>query len=108
MMDFEVSKQSKVPLLSRERVTGFVHFQGVTPSRLDVKKALAGKIKTKEEHVVVRHIYQKYGAQRAKVIAHVYQDEAMMKRLEAAGLLKKNGFVVEEPKAAENKEETTA
>lgn len=107
MMDFEVSKQSKVPLLSRERVTGIVHFEGVTPSRLEVKKAVAEKIKTKEEHVVVRHIYQRYGAQRAKVIAHIYQDEAMMKRLEAAGLLKKNGFAVEEPKKEETEAESS-
>ena len=101
MMDVEVKKQIKLPLLSRERVTGTVHFEGVTPSRMDIKKALAKKINVKEEGVVIRHVYSKYGKQEAKVIAHVYENEAMMKRLEAATLLKKNGFAVEEPKAEE-------
>lgn len=92
-MDIEVQKQTKVPLLSRERVTGYAHFDAVTPSRTDIKKALASKIKAAEDKVVIRHIYQKYGARKAKVIAHVYSDEKSMKALEPQKLLEKNGLV---------------
>ena len=49
VMEIEVQKQAKVPLLSRERVTGYAHFENVTPSRLDIKKALAAKIKAAED-----------------------------------------------------------
>ena len=38
MMDVEVKKQAKLPLLSRERVTGFTYFEGTTPSMKDVKQ----------------------------------------------------------------------
>ncbi len=92
VMEIEVQKQAKVPLLSRERVTGYAHFENVTPSRLDIKKALAAKIKAAEDCVVVRHVYQKYGARKAKIIAHVYADQAVMKELEPQKLLEKNGL----------------
>lgn len=101
VMDIEIQKQTKVPLLRRERITGYVHFEEVTPSRLNIKKALAAKIKAPEEHVVVRHIYQKYGARKAKVIAHVYADEVVMKELEPQKLLEKNGLVAPAQPAAE-------
>lgn len=98
MMDVEVKKQAKLPLLSRERVTGFVYFEGTTPSVKDVKQMLAKKIKANDAHVVVRHLYQKYGTQKAKFIAHVYETDAMMKQFEAVNLLKKNGLVQEQAK----------
>lgn len=101
MMDVEVKKQNKMPLLSRERVTGYVHFEGVTPSLVEVRKVLAQKIKAKEEQVVVRHLYGRYGMRRAKIIAHVYHDDAVLKHLESTNLLKKNGFVVAESKSLE-------
>ena len=75
MIDIEITKQAKVLLLSRERITGFVHFEDKTPSRLEIKKALAQKIKAKEDSVVVRHIYQRFGEHKAKIIAHIYDDE---------------------------------
>lgn len=105
-MEIDVKKQGKMPLLSRERVTGFVHFEDKTPSRMDIKKALAQKIKAKEEHVVVRHIYQRFGEHKAKVIAHIYEDEKIMQQLEPANLLKKHSAAAKEaaPKAEEKKE----
>ncbi|MBI5073323.1 hypothetical protein HZA99_05900 [Candidatus Woesearchaeota archaeon] len=101
MMDIEVKKQNKMPLLSRERVTGYVHFDGVTPSLVEVRKALAHKIKATEDNVVVRHLYGRYGMRRAKMIAHIYHDQAVLKHLEGTNLLKKNGFAVEAAKPAE-------
>lgn len=101
MMSVEVKKQTKVPLLNRERVTGDVYFEEVTPSRLDVKKEIAKKTNTAENTVVVRHIYGKYGMRKAKVIAHVYQDEASMKRFEPHNLLVKNGLAAPKQKVAE-------
>lgn len=104
-MEVQISKQGKMPLLSRERVTGFVHFEDKTPSRMDIKKALAHKIKAKEDMVVVRHIYQRFGEHKAKVIAHIYEDEKLMQQLEPANLLKKHSPA---PKAEEKKEEAKA
>lgn len=98
MMDVEVKKQVKLPLLSRERVTGYVYFESETPSMKKVHEMLAKKIKANEAHVVIRHVYGRYGVQKAKFIAHVYENDAMMKQFEAVNLLKKNGLVKEAPK----------
>lgn len=104
MMSIEVKKQNKLPLLNRERVTGYVHYEGVTPSRADIKKELAKKISAKEENIVVRHVYGKYGTQRSKLIAHIYTDEASMKKYESHNLLVKNGLAAPiEKKVAEEK-----
>ncbi len=101
MMSVEIKKQVKLPLLNRERITGYVHYEGVTPSRLDIKKEIAKKTSTAENKVVVRHVYGKYGEQRAKIIAHVYEDEAAMKKFEPHNLLVKNGLAAPVQKAAE-------
>ncbi len=98
-MDIEIVKQKKLPLLSRERVTAYAHFTGATPSRQELKESLAKKVKAKEDHIIVRHIYQCFGNNKAKIIAHVYADEKIMKAFEPVTLLKKHGLV-------EQKEET--
>ncbi|MFA6888463.1 MAG: hypothetical protein WC254_03125 [Candidatus Woesearchaeota archaeon] len=105
MMSIEVKKQNKLPLLNRERVTGYVHYDGVTPSRLDIKKELAKKINVKEGNVVVRHVYGKYGTQHSKLIAHIYNDEASMKKYEPHNLLVKNGLAAPIDKTAAGTEE---
>jgi ribosomal protein S24E len=97
-MEVDTLKQKKHPLLGRDRVSGFIHFKGTTPSRLDIRKAVAQKTKSKEEKIIVRHIYQRFGENKAKVIAHIYDDDVMMQQLEPAGLLKKHA-------AKEKKEE---
>ncbi len=97
-MELEVLKQKNIDLLNRQRVTGFVHFDGATPCRMDITKALAKKISAKEDTVVVRHIYQRFGENKAKVIAHVYDDTAVMQSVEPAHLLKKHGIEKKEKK----------
>lgn len=92
MMSIEIKKQTKVPLLNRERVTGNVYFEETTPSRMDIKKELAKKVNVAENTVVVRHIYGKYGMRKAKVIAHIYDNAETMKKFEPHTLLVKNGL----------------
>lgn len=105
-MEFEITKQAKVQLLGRERITGFIHFEGNTPSRIEIKKSLAQKIKANEDNVVIRHIYQRYGEHKAKFIAHIYEDQKLMKQLEPENLLKKhNPATKEENVKKEDKKE---
>lgn len=104
-MSIEIKKQTKVPLLNRERVTGSVYFEETTPSRLDIKKELAKKVKVAESSVVVRHIYGKYGMRKAKLIAHIYDNTETMKKFEPHTLLVKNGLAEpREKKPAEAEE----
>lgn len=80
-MMLNILKEKETPLLSRKRITAEVTFKGATPARVNIRKELATKLKAKEELVEIRHIYSKFGEEKAKVIAHIYDNEKVMKVL---------------------------
>ena len=98
MMEIEVTKQNDTPLLSRKRVTAFVNFAATTPSRLELKFALGTQLKVNPDLVIIKHIYQRFGARRAKLIAHVYDKKELLEKLESEGLVAKHFKKVEEKK----------
>jgi ribosomal protein S24E len=103
MMEIEVTKQNDAPLLSRKRVTAFVNFAATTPSRLELKFALGTQLKVNPDLVIIKHIYQRFGARRAKLIAHVYDKKELLEKLESEGLVAKHF-----KKVVEKKEEQEA
>lgn len=100
-MDIEIVKEKDTPLLSRKRVTAWVNSTGTTPSRKDLVKPVAAKLKVPEDTVSIRHIYTRHGEQRVKLIIHVYKDAETLKRLEGEGLVKKHEQPAKEEKPAE-------
>lgn len=90
-MNLTIQKEKETPMLSRKRVTGEVTFKGVIPSKDNLKKELASKLKVKEELIEIRHVYNKYGEERAKVIANVYDNDKVMKILGKKVKAKKDG-----------------
>jgi ribosomal protein S24E len=98
MMEIEVTKQNDAPLLSRKRVTAFVDFAATTPSRLELKFALGTQLKVNPDLVIIKHVYQRFGARRAKLIAHVYDKKELLEKLESKGLVAKHFKKVEEKK----------
>lgn len=102
-MEIEIQKQRETPLLARKRVTAIAHYEGTTPSRIQIRKEIASKVKSDEDLVIIRHIYTKFGSRDAKIIAHVYNDKAMVEKLEGKKLIDKHSG-----KKAEKKEEKAA
>ena len=90
MMDIQLVKKSETPLLGRKRFEYKAVFEGKTPSRDDIRKNIAAQNKISENTVIVKHIYTKFGLSEAKVIAHIYNDEATAKSVEESHLLKKH------------------
>ncbi len=103
-MKLDIQKERETPLLARRRVTLTAEYKGATPARKDFLKEVAKKLKSDEKLTIIRHVYSKFGRQKAKVIAHVYENADAMKRLEGEGLVKKH--VVEEPKKQEAPQES--
>lgn len=99
-MEVKVEKERLTPLLARKRVTAHVSFQGKTPSRKELLDLIAHKLKAEKDLTIIKHIYTKFGAQDARVIAHVYSNLAALQRIEHKQLLKKHA----EPQAEEKKE----
>jgi small subunit ribosomal protein S24e len=82
-MKITLIEQKEAPLLMRKRI----HFEvdnekQKTPSEPEIKKAVAENLKVNEETVAIRHVYQKFGIAKAKVIAHVYKNPEDLKRIE--------------------------
>lgn len=88
-MDVKDVKSSKI-LLPRKEVSVFVAYEGATPSRKQLKHSVADKVKAKEDMIIIRHIYTKYGSKEAEVIAYVYEDEKAFKALEYEKMIQKN------------------
>ncbi|MBW2997647.1 hypothetical protein KY349_04880 [Candidatus Woesearchaeota archaeon] len=114
-MDLKILKERDTPLLSRKRFTFEVSFKGPTPTRTQLRDAIASNVKADKELTVVKHIYTRYGVEKAKVMAHVYTDKNDLVRYEEKGVLAKHMKKKEEKKekeeakpapAEEKKEET--
>ena len=71
-------------------MTLIAEYEGATPSRIKIRKEVATKLKAKENLVVIKHVYTKFGSQKAKIITHIYNNEDEMKKLEHDVLLKKH------------------
>ncbi len=82
-MQTQKFKEVEMPLLARKRIKFELdHPNSSTPSEIMLKEEISKKYNTRPELVAIRHIYTHFGLQRARVIAHVYENEAMLKALE--------------------------
>ncbi len=81
-MDFKVKQDTYNPLLKRKEVHVEVDHDGQgTPSRVDLRKAIATKYNTKPENVYVVDIETKTGTQSAVCEAEVYDDPQTAQRV---------------------------
>lgn len=82
-MEHKNIKETEMKLLGRKRVKFEIEHHGqTTPSKNKVKEEIASKYNTKPELVSIRHIYTRFGVPKVKVIAHIYDDEKILKFLE--------------------------
>lgn len=102
-MQMNIIKERQTPLLSRKRITAEIEYEGVTPSTKEITLEISNKTKADIKLVEVRHIYNKFGATKAKVIAHVYDNPEIMKKIICLG---KKG--IEKIKKAEEAEKKKA
>jgi len=79
----KLTKEQDMPLLARKRQTFTVELtKEATPTRLDMRKQIAKHNKASEELVSIRHVYQRFGQGKAKVIAHIYSDVKVAQKLD--------------------------
>ncbi len=83
-MDFKVRQDTYNPLLKRKEVRVEVDHDGAgTPSRVELRKAIAAKYDTKTENVYVLEVETKTGTQTALCAVQVYDDPQSAQRLVA-------------------------
>ncbi|RME55437.1 hypothetical protein D6777_00525 [Candidatus Woesearchaeota archaeon] len=106
LMKMEVLKEKDVTLMDRRRVTLLVDFEGkATPSSASLRKDVASFLKTKPNLISIRHIYQKFGDAKAKVIVHVYKSEDKLKLFEGESAVYKEEKAESSEEKAESSEE---
>ncbi len=81
-MELSIAQKHKEQLLSRTRVSGDMTFESTTPTNDEVRKSIATSAKADEKLVVVKGIYNAFGAKKASFSAYVYDDEASMTAIE--------------------------
>ena len=102
----KITEKIESPLLSRTTITAIIgHTSKPTPNRREIKKQIASSLKTKEELVVIKHIYTSYGDTNSKIIANIYKTKENLKKTESKSLRKEKEEPKEEKPAKEKKEE---
>lgn len=78
-MKIEYDNKFVNPLFGRTEVNFVIIHDGVTPSRKDVIKSIAGEFKSSEDLVILDYIRQPYGVKRCFGRAKVYNDAVSVK-----------------------------
>ena len=99
-MDFNVTKEEQRPLLHRKDVSARIAYEAVTPSRADIRKAAAEKLKAKEELVLVTKVIPEVGSPSASVELRVYDNAEEMKKIEYPFTMKRHGMEEKKAEAA--------
>ncbi len=101
-MDIKILTEKQNPLLKRKEVNFQVKHEqtGSTPSRLEIKKAVATALKVDEKMVFVKKCSTKTGTQTAEGIANVYDTIEQAKFIEPEYIIKRN-VPPEKPKEEE-------
>ncbi len=86
----QVIREKENKVIGRTEVYCVIsHMQKGTPSRKDVREALAKLYGRSEELVVIKYIKSEYGMGRSKVRANIYNDLERLKAFEPEHLLKR-------------------
>ncbi len=104
-MKLEIIKERETPLFKRKRISCMVDFDAQTPSKLKLREEIGKKLKVDARCIAIRHIYQRFGLPRAKVIAHIYKDFETLKKIERMSDKKLEAYKLPEPPKEEPKEE---
>jgi len=77
----KIIKQQEFPLLNFKTLTLHIEYpKSVTPKNETLTKEIASFVKAKEDLVVIKNIYPKFGDTEAEVIADIYHDESSLKK----------------------------
>lgn len=88
-MNINIESKKENALLSRTEIKADLTYEGVTPSRIELKKKITAILGAKEELVVIKKIEVAYGFQKAVVTAYVYKTKQELDKLEPAYILKR-------------------
>ena len=81
-MDLKILSKKEEPLLSRTKIEAEVSFDKATPSKSEIRNALAKSLGRDEKLIAVKGIYTGYKVRKAKNVSYAYENEEAMKSIE--------------------------
>ena len=88
-MNLQILNERTNPLLHRTEINCVMEYDGTTPARKELIKAISAKRGVKENLVIVDAIRQEFGKKRAKCYVKIYQSEKSMQLVEAKHQIKR-------------------
>jgi len=89
-MEIKIEERRRNPLLRREEIRATVSFEGGTPTRREVREALAKALGRDVRVVFVRRVLTEYGSHRARVLATAYDDRDYALQIEPEHVVRRN------------------
>ncbi len=105
-MDIDIISKKENKLLGRIEIGAAVSYEGVMPSRKEIKEAVCTKLGFNPENAAIRQIDTKFALKKAGVLVHAYQSKDKMMRTEPQHILVREG--VAERKKKEKKKAAPA
>lgn len=81
-MTIKIVEKKEAPLLSRTEIIAELDFDKETPSKKTLKEKLVPVLSAKENLLVVKKVFQKFGSKKARVLAYIYDNEKDMQHIE--------------------------
>ena len=89
-MEIKIISQEENKPLSRTEAKVSLVYEGTTPSRKDIQKEVAKKLKAKEELTIIKTIQTGFGEAKAIAYVNAYTDETVLKKIERKNLVEKH------------------
>lgn len=103
-MDLKIVKERvNAPIGNRKEITFEASYEGRTATNEELKVELCKKLNISPASTLIVKIDQQYGSRNCTGIAHSYQNEEDMKRIEPKHLLKRAEKREHKEEGAENK-----
>jgi small subunit ribosomal protein S24e len=95
-MDITVESEKENKLLERKEFSIRLGYRGATPSRKNVREALAKKLSADPDAIAIRKITNEFGKSEIQIAAHVYASGAACQKYEPGYVLARYATKVKE------------
>jgi len=94
-MEIQILEEKDNPLLERKEIQLRIIQDAGSPKIVDLRNKIAAQLSLDGNLFVVQKVYAEYGMNESRCMLKVYNSEDHLKAVEAAHVLRKNGFLKE-------------
>lgn len=103
-MKLEIQEKKENPLIGRQEISFSVTDIKATPSRKEIREAIAAQTSSDEKNIIVDVLDTRFGTTDFKGEARVYENEEQLKKIELKPIVVRNFGKTEEKKVTEVKD----